>query len=395
LPPVLNPLTMKKYAPFLVLILSWHLLPAQSYISDFSVQITEKTCNQVRATFKIGSNPFAYDLLTWYFGDGYTTNTKSLETRHNYTKRGDFTVKVDIWKDGIVKTITKDSLISLHPLEAKFDYSIDDSTRIAPVTIHCVNKTIPGDGDTIHYTWRIGNFFYKEDADTIDFTIEKPGNYSVDLEARDNLNCWSAYHFSFTVRDSIQQYEFPYITSACRDDSEYSMSEYTPAFSIINDTLFMSGVIGQNCCTEKTATYTIDNDTIFIKTWEAGQGCTCGCTFRYQIKIPGINKDLVFVDFNYKRYSVANIKEFEPTLSLPQTRVYPNPAFDQIRLQIPGAEPSGCFYEIIGADGFVMQNGNINSSGIINLNRNIVKPGLAVVRVTSPSGIFRSKIIVR
>lgn len=386
---------MKKYAPFLVLILSWHLLPAQSYINDFSVQITERTCNQVRATFKIGSNPFAYDSLTWYFGDGKIKKTKHLETRNNYTSRGDFTVKVDIWKDGIVKTITKDSLIRLHPLEAKFDYSIDDTTRIAPVTIHCVNKTILGDGDTIHYTWRIGNTYFTENPNTINYTFEKPGNYSVDLEARDNLNCWSAYHVSLTVRDSIQQYEFPYIVAGCQDGSEYSMSEYTPSFSILNDTLFMSGVIDRNCCTKKTATYTIDNDTIFIKTWEAGQGCTCGCTYRYKIKIPGITKDSVFVDFNYKRYLAANIKEFEPIVLLPQARVYPNPAFDQIRLQIPGAEPSDCFYEIIGADGSVKQQGNTSHSAIINLNRNLVKPGLAFVRVTSPSGIFLSKIAVR
>jgi hypothetical protein len=386
---------MKKYAPFLILCLSWQLLSAQSYISDFSVQITEKTCNQVRATFKIGSNPFAYDSLCWYFGDGRISKTRSLETRNNYTKRGDFTVKVDVWKDGIVKTITKDSLISLHPLEAIFDYSIDDTTRIAPVTIHCVNRTIPGDGDSIHYTWSIGKIFLKEDADTIDFTIETSGNYHIELEARDNLNCRSSQNILLTVRDSIQQYEFPYITSACNDTSKYSMSEYNPTYSFLNDTLYMSGIIDRNCCTQKTATYTIDNDTIFIKTWEAGEYCTCGCMFRYQFKIPGITKDSVFVDFNFKRYLAANIKEFEPIVLLPQARVYPNPAFDQIRLQIAGEEKSQCFYEIIGTDGFIMQQGDVDPSGSIILNRNVVKPGLAIVRVTSPAGIFRSKIIIR
>ena len=232
---------------------------------------------------------------------------------------------------GLYATITK--TFNLRQTRASFSYKIQDSLQFAPLAVTFINNSQQTNGDTLTYKWDFGDGDTSCLINTTHIYIN-PNTYYPMLTAMTQSKCKLISKDDIIVKDTAQRNEFNFIISGCSDEATPPCG-YDKHYVITNDTLKMYGFYGGNCCTIKTATMKNVGDTIYIRTFQTGPVCTCGCGFCFSINIPNIFKDSVIVSFdgiitNAKlQTSISNIQNdysFE---------IYPNPVDNELILSCP------------------------------------------------------------
>lgn len=372
---------------------------SQSPVSDFTFELKYANCDLVLAHFYFdGSTSGDVDSCMWYFGDGVQKfSSHSNGADHNYSKPGIYSVELVVWKDGVMSSIKKDSIIHVYqPPEPSFSYEVSDTLLFAPLTVQFFNTTQPVDGDSLSYTWDIYRLdtFYTENP-TI--TFSEPGTYSVLLKVNSQLGCEKNFVEQIIVKDSAQRGEFPLNLSECIHDSETSPCGYDKKFEIVNDTLVISGFYYGNCGTQKTATVNFSGDTVVVRIWEVGELTTCSCGYCFEIKVPEIYSDSVPVIFNgeLKKARLTGIREKE--IDTKEFSIYPNPAGNFLTVSYPERDGESLEYSIIDLLGVVKQSGNLEAGNqIIRLNRLKLSGGVYILSISNKgTHKFSEKLFVK
>ena len=387
---------MKKLIPFITILFICEYAKAQSPINDFTYVLTYRNCDYVDADFYIDSgSQLDWDSLCWHYGDGVIKKSSSTNSaHHHYSHPGIYSVSVDVWKDGVVKTVVKDSLVTVYtPMEVTFSYTVNDTLMMAPLTVLFTNETIPGECDSVSYVWEIFNGQVSAEKN-MEYTFSEPGLYYVTLTASDTFGCEKSYSESIFVKDTAQRGEFPYITSSC-PESEAPPGGTETILGFIDDTLYVYGVTCKNCCTEKTATIRYFNDTIYIKTWDSGEFCTCSCPFYFQIKIPGITRDSVYVYFDNDLYLAKKKLMALGLPDAPELKIYPNPARNYFVIANQETRATSNNFEILDLTGKILQQGHVKNPGRIPIDKNKIMPGLVIIRLKLKDKIIHAKLLVQ
>ncbi len=373
---------------------------SQSSVDDFNYEISYINCDRVRAHFYFdGNTTIDVDSCVWHYGDGvkkYSDFSNSAE--HTYSKPGTYSVELDLWKDGVMSSVKKDSIITVYEAPVpSFRYEVSDSLFFAPLTVQFFNTTEKTDGDSLSYTWEIyGNdTLYTSENPTI--TFNEPRAWYVVLNVSSKQGCEKGYSECIIVKDSAQRGEFPLNMSECFGDSQTSPCGYERQFEIIDDTLVISGFYYGNCGTTKTATVNYSGDTIVVKIWETGEHTTCGCGYCFEIKVPDVHTDSVLVNFNneLKTATITGINETQ--MSEESFDVYPNPAEDVITIDLKNRNTECFEYSIFDIKGKIRQTGNVDyENNTIELNRANINSGMFIlVILTDDHQSYSKKLFVR
>lgn len=207
------------------------------------------SCNYVSVNCSFQSSR-AITNYCWDFGDGSTacfsyTNAVS----HTYQKTGAYTIKVLVTSGAVVDTfICADTVWVRNPPVAQFSISNPQLQKYAPYKAKFTNLTTKGDGDSLKYSWSLNYNDMSVDTNLVyPFTI--PQTYNVALTVTDNFGCTSTASQNIIIRDSAQKGEFPYVDGFCL---QYRSASTLPmSFTIVDDTLVVSGIIGGNCATAR------------------------------------------------------------------------------------------------------------------------------------------------
>jgi hypothetical protein len=103
-------------------------------------------------------------------------------------------------------------------------------------------------------------------------------------------------------------------------------------FNYTNDTLYIHGTIGANCCGTHFAIVQILRDTVFIATLDTGDLCTCVCGFCFELKVPATTVDTI-VSMNgiiYNSKGILSSKNNNNNDDL--IKILPNPIDNELRI---------------------------------------------------------------
>lgn len=365
---------MKKLIIILIITLyNINISSGQSQVTDFTYDIRKVNCDYYLADFSFQGD---VDSCCWDFGDGVTkcrsyTNGAS----HNYSKPGTFSVTLTLWKDGIENNIIKNDLVKVAiPPIPNFKFTISDTNLYAPLDVVFQNTTESGDCVEVNYIWNFGDGNSSQDKNP-EYIFNSPNTYYVSLNVTDTLGCEKEYADYVIVKDTAQKGEFDYIVCDCSENTcDYSKNHIIERYTYIinelierSDSIIFSGIMVQNCCTEKTATIREKNDTVFIQTWEVGPQCTCQDDFYFEIVLPQINNDSITISFNgdVVKTTLTDIKNQYYSSTI---HVYPNPVIDILNLELPIDFTGDCRYQIIDLQGKIIQNGLLRNQNQIKLS---------------------------
>lgn len=387
---------MKKIILLLFIIVTF-LFKSNSQTKDFTAEIDYVDCDAVMADFFTN---FSCDMYCWDFGDGrkYCVSYTN-EAWNNYYVPGKYTVTFKGVINGDTITITKKDLIIVYNApKVSFDVFPNDSSVFAPFTAKFINKTIPGDGDSLKYNWKIRDSIFSNDTNPV-ITFNKPGTYGVLLEVTDNKGCNKGITQMLIVKDTAQKGEINYIISKCSKDGKISCSYSGIHFQICRDTLRVYGITYRNCCTNKTVTIRKTIDTIFIREWETGAGCTCGCEFCFAINVPGITEDSVYVSFADSVYLTKKSCVFVGIKSIVSENImniYPNPAENNFIISF--SEPTDKFSQVEINDllGNTIYKSHQKFRDKLVFNGINFKAGIYFVRLIVDKGkMYTAKLIIK
>lgn len=360
-----------------IAIINLNISFGQSPVTDFTYDIRKVNCDYYLADFYYNSSSTAdVDSCCWDFGDGDVkcrSNTNAAS--HNYSEPGLFSVTLKLWKDGIESNIVKNDLVKVTiPPTPNFELIISDSNLYAPLCIMFQNTTELGDCEVLNYTWDFGDGNSSQDKNP-EYIFNSPNTYFVSLNVTDTLGCEKEYADYVIVKDTAQNGEFDYIVCNCSENTcDYSKNHIIERNTYIinelverNDSIVFSGIMVQNCCTEKSATIRGKNDTVFIQTWEVGPQCYCQDDFYFEIVLPQINNDSITISFNgdVVKTTLTDIKNQYYSSTI---HVYPNPVNDILNLELPIDFTGDCLYQIIDLQGKIIQNGLLTNQNQIKLN---------------------------
>jgi hypothetical protein len=103
-------------------------------------------------------------------------------------------------------------------------------------------------------------------------------------------------------------------------------------FNYTNDTLYINGTIGANCCGTHFAIVQILRDTVFIATQDTGDLCTCVCGFCFELKTPATTIDTI-VSMNGTIYNTKGIlSSINNNDNDELIKVLPNPFDNELRI---------------------------------------------------------------
>lgn len=372
----------------------------QSSVTDFYYNIREIQCDYKFVDFYFDVNDAeAFDSCCWYFGDGSKRFAKnSNNSSRNYSKPGNYTVELKLWKHGIEKSIIKEDLISI-PVAPKvnFTFEIDETSNFAPVEVQFNNATEFGDGENLSYLWDFDDGESSTELNPV-HTYNKSGTFSVKLEVNDSLGCNKAAYQMLVVKDSAQRGEVSFINSRCYSDPEIDLSPCGTEkhYELRNDSLIVYGFYYGNCTTEKTATISFRHDTVAIQTWESGLAATCGCGFCFEIVIDHFYLSDFTVLFNEtpvsekKQKSVNGITSYGNEIS-----IFPNPIDDIVYVEMPEAANNNFLYELYNQSGQIVLWGQLTST-CSEISTQMLKNGQYIFVVRSQQEIiYNSKISKR
>lgn len=358
---------------------------SQSTVSDFTFDVDYSNCDLVQAQFYFVGNPSSdLDSCIWYFGDGVKKfSSSSNSASHQYSKPGVYSIELVVWKDSVVFSIKKDSIITVYEAPVpSFRYELNDTSQFAPLTVDFFNTTQIVDRDSLNYTWEINlKNTLSEENPSIEFT--DPGTYYVTLKVSSLQGCEKSYTDYIIVKDSAQKGEFPLNMSGCFGETETSPCGYEQNFEILNDTLVISGFYFGNCGARKTVTTNFSGDTVLVKIWETGEFTTCGCGFCFEIRVPDIFTDSVLVNFNGQLKTALITGNWEKEMDITSFELFPNPANDVINISFNNLN-NACFkYLITDMRGIVHQSGELESGdNAIHLNRKNLKVGIYILTIS-------------
>ncbi|WP_304021979.1 PKD domain-containing protein [Methanospirillum hungatei] len=157
--------------------------------------VAEKSIEPVRASFSAlpisGDAPLTVaftdkstgdvENLTWFFGDGLTSNEKNPE--HTYTKPGIYTVRLNADGPGVNDSVEKTDLISVlgSALSPELIITAKPAKGTAPLTVTFGKTDI---GNVMSSQWSFGDGNTSSDASPV-HTYTLPGVYTVSLTIQD------------------------------------------------------------------------------------------------------------------------------------------------------------------------------------------------------------------
>jgi photosystem II stability/assembly factor-like uncharacterized protein len=364
-------------------------------LKDFTSQVSYWNCDyaMVYSSFNVDTI-FAGDTACWDFGDQRSyCISNSNGASHVYSKPGIYTISLTFTHNGNSKTITKQNIVTIRNKPTpSFEYYSKDTLLYAPSTINFINKTIPGDGDTLMYFWDFGDGA-TSDSSNVTHTYNNAGTYHVSLNVSDNLGCKFNASDELIIKDTLQRNEFSFITSNCLNENEEPRCGYNKHFTIENDTLKIYGFYSGNCCTDKTATLRNIGDTIYIRTFETGPECTCGCGYCFSINVPNIRTDSIIVSFD-GNITVAKIQTSVSDLkNACYLEIYPNPASNEFTI-LSNYLNSASSIEMTDLSGVRRYYEPNTSSDRMVINCSDFTPGVYILKVNSNNGSFISKKVI-
>jgi hypothetical protein len=380
---------MKQFVIFMIVLLSSRLY-SQNPAADFDVIVNYK-CGFATTEF-VNKSQNADSYLWDSNGTGVFYET--------FEPRG---TNIDIDKSWKVTLIaigngTSDTLsktVNVFNTRVNFHYNFTDTLGFAPLQVDFINESVTRDGDTLTYYWDFMDGEYSEEENPL-HTYRLPGTYYIELQGIKNSNCELRASDYLVVKDTAQKDEFDFIISGCQGESGQSPCGNTKNFELRNDSLIIWGAYSGNCGTKKTATIRYKGDTVVIKTWEVGPQATCGCDYCFEIGVPNIQKDSVYVIFDNQLYIARLTDIFDNSVQSNMITVYPNPTMNNLTIDIQGMDNKQFKYELFNLEGLFMQGGDLNSQGIINLDRNKLKEGLYILGISDDSKIrYKKKIYIK
>jgi PKD repeat protein len=259
----------------LFLIFNTYIAFSQNPIADFQVNIDYK-CGY--ATPEYINNSVNADTFLWDVnGTGHYIET--------YEPRGS-NIGIDKkWKvtliakqNGLSDTLSKE--VEVFNTKIKFEKKIADTNLFTPLSVDFINTSEIREGETVTYSWDFGDGLSSTQINPIHI-FESPNTYYLTLTGTISNGCELSYSDYVIVKDTAQKGEFDYIICDCSGITcDYGKNHIIERYTYIinelaerSDSIIFSGIMVQNCCTEKTATLREKNDTVFIRTWEVGPQC--------------------------------------------------------------------------------------------------------------------------
>lgn len=143
------------------------------------------------------TSPAQPDLIAWDFGDGETSNL--INPKHHYGIPGHYTVSLTITKNGVMKTLTKDSFVHIksQPI-AKF--SIVPEQVVLPMKrkfrseseLNCDTSTSPLKDTLVSYLWTFEN--EEVEGDSVEsYHFSTYGDHEVKLKITNVSGCWDEH----------------------------------------------------------------------------------------------------------------------------------------------------------------------------------------------------------
>lgn len=377
---------------FVLLVFHFTLMFSQTNTTDFRV-LRNEDCDFLNAQFYI--EPYINSSLNyWDFGDGtknyinYSSNTK-----HIYKLSGIYSVKLTSVINGDSIKILKENLIKVYKApKANFEINPKDSVVFAPFKANFINKTEKGDGDgdSLTYEWDLGDNKVSNEVDPA-YTYVIPGTFHIRLSVKDNHDCKSYFEKILTVKDSAQVNEVDYITGGCHGKRN-GKSIYWMDYYIYKDTLKIVGILDANCCSIKTVSPVLFNDTVFIKQFETGDLCTCSCSFNFAIKIPDIFQDSIYFTIDDKTYLAKKrlIDGIKESNSVELFIISHNPVKEILNVEfsiLNRSKVSIKVYDMIGREAKRIENGELKMENAgkhtISFDVGKLKSGVYFVRLST------------
>jgi PKD repeat protein len=153
---------------------------------------------------------------TWYFDDGMVSNKQ--HPSHFYTVAGSYNVTL-ITKDssGCSGFYTHPSPVRKGDLPKVF-FSINDTTECAPHTLELKSER----QEELDITWSI-NDSIKSLKDSLLYTIQAPGAYSIAMKAQTAIGCVNTFTFDSLILKSSGKVNLNDLDPFCENDTAYPL----------------------------------------------------------------------------------------------------------------------------------------------------------------------------
>jgi len=378
---------MKTYLLFVGLLFMVEATRSQTPKADFDF-VVDYHCEW--ATVSLENKSVDSDSCFWDLkGNGsYQYNNVPNISIGNIRIDKDIRVSLIARGNGLCDTITK--VFELRQTKARFNYTTNDSLSYAPLSVEFINTSQELNGDSLTYRWEFGDGATST-LKNPSHTYIQPGEYYPRLIATTKSGCELQYGAEIIVKDTLQKDEFDFITSGCNEFLALRY-DYDKHFEYKNDTLRIFGIYSANCCSQKTATLRNSGDTIFVRTFETGALCTCGCDYSFSIKVPDIHRDSVIVSFDKETY---NVKLFTSIVSIqddPSFSISPNPIENEFILSCDKLtnKSSLAIYDLSGKVAYKAKS--IYDQMLINCSH--LKSGIYLLKVTIDNSNTKEQKIV-
>ncbi|MFW5761112.1 MAG: T9SS type A sorting domain-containing protein [Cyclobacteriaceae bacterium] len=368
---------------------------AQDPVANFEVIVTYECAYAVTEYKNYSTNA---DSFLWkpsasdeYWIKTYAPKGSNLSNARNWT------VTLIAYGNGTSDTLSKQ--VEIEQARVEFDTIILDPERFAPLKVDFTTNYYIPEGDTIKFFWEFGDG-NTSNAENPVHIYQQPGTYFVKLNISKKENCEYANTLDITVRDTAQREEFKYYTYECTPEhqcdggKEHLIENDDLLLNTVferNDSLFVSGIIKQNCCTKKTSTMDLAGDTVKIKLWETGPLCTCWNYFYFEINIPQTEEEEII--FTLNEYTVtstitSNANEQFENNSL---EIYPNPVKDVLNINLLKAFTEITRYKILDIQGRIIKQGLLSQKNSIILQD--LNPGVYLLQIKSNNESYSNRFI--
>ena len=297
------------------------------------------------------------------------------------------------WKDNPLlkyNTVT----VQKEPI-ANFIISDSGIDKYFPYNATFMDNSIHGNGKTFTYSWSINGQVFSTETNP-NYLFEYQSTYHITLNITDNLGFKSEHSDILIIKDPLQKDEFDYITGECTDNV-WKKYEHLKHFNINNDKLEVYGYTVQNCCTQKTATFEIKNDTVFITTFQVGERCTCNCSFSFKIEIPNISDINTHVFFDNEQVFInENNNTNIDSKTDSSVNIFPVPTNNYLTVEFQNPDSNNYHIEICDMYGHISFKQEEINSPSIQLNVMDLKPGIYLIKISDSYNIIHiDKFVIK
>jgi hypothetical protein len=188
-----------------------------------------------------------------------------------------------------------------------------------------------------------------------------------------------------------------YITSECLSfivaPSEWYVIDYSA------DSLIISGITGASCTGTHFAMVSVKQDTIFVKTQDAGVqdtgelvDCRCMYTFSIKIKRPSLAENVIYFDDSLIYYNQAGIINKIEEKSI---KIFPNPFNETTTIDFLNTN-SDCFtFKMFDCYGRLIKTLNGLNTSPIQLYRDNLHSGVYYFHLFSDKSHYFGELLIR